>query len=357
MESVIRLGKSWFGPREETIAEHEDGLTASLFAYSTGVQAVRLKNRRGEVVVLPYQGQQVWDARFDGRSLRMFNLFEEPHPAEVIIDTYGAFMYHCGALRMGTPAPEDDHILHGELPCAKYNSAALVLGKDAEGPYIGVTGVFNYRKGFGDFYNASPRLLLRSDRAMLDISMRVDNVGNYPMDLMYMAHINFMIGDDARLGQTTGWSTDDMILRTSFPAHVKPNPEFLAFMDRLKADPKATETLRKTDIYNPEIVFFLRNVKAGRDGMAHFTQTHGDGSADYVSYDPKELTRHVRWILKNDNQKVIGILPATCEPEGYTAEKKKGNVRTLEAGRSATFRVRAGLLSPAEAAAAAKNLA
>ena len=36
------------------------------------------------------------------------------------------------------------------------------------------------------------------------------------------------------------------------------NPEFLAFMDRLKADPKATETLRKTDIYNPEIVFFLR---------------------------------------------------------------------------------------------------
>lgn len=356
MENRITLNKSWFTANEEVLVDNGDGLSASIFAYSTGIQAVRLKNRRGEAVILPYQGQQVWDATFDGRSLCMFNRFEEPRPAASIIETYGVFMYHCGALRMGTPSPEDNHAVHGELPCAKYNSAAVVIGQDAEGPYIGVTGAYNYRMGFGDFYNAVPRVVLRRDKAVMDISMNVENVGGYPMDLMYMAHINFLIGDDARISQTSGWSVEDMILRTSFPAHVKPNPEFLAFMDKLKADPKATEVLRKSDVYNPEIVFFLRNVKAGKDGMAHFLQTHTDGTADYVSYDPAKLSKHVRWILKNNDQRVIGILPAICEPEGYAAEKKKGFVASLGAGQSVTFQMKAGLLSKTEAAQVAKNM-
>ena len=43
----------------------------SLLRYDTGVEAVRLANRRGYVIVLPYFGQTLWDASFDGVRLGM----------------------------------------------------------------------------------------------------------------------------------------------------------------------------------------------------------------------------------------------------------------------------------------------
>lgn len=347
MQTTIALGKSWFGPKETTVVESGE-FSASLFTFSTGIEAVRIRNARGEAVILPYLGQHIWSAVFDGRPLKMFSLFEEPRPAASIRDTYGMFMYHCGMLRLGNPTPEDDHPLHGEMPTAKFHTAAIELGEDAEGQYIGVTGAYRYRMGFGDDYDAMPSVRLRAGKGVMDIAMRVHNVGHYPMDLMYMAHINFLAGDDARITQSSGWTVEDMILRTSIPAHIKPSPEYLAFMDKLKRDPGATRVMRKEDLYDPEIVFFLRNVLPGKDGQARFLQTHADGTSDYVSYDPANLKRHVRWILKNKHQRVIGLLPATCEPEGYTAEKKKGNVETLGPGETRIFNIKAGLLSKGE---------
>jgi hypothetical protein len=38
----------------------------------------------------------------------------------------------------------------------------------------------------------------------------------------------------------------------------------------------------------------------------------------------------------------VEAMPATCEPEGYTAEKRKGNVRILPARASARFVTRLG---------------
>jgi hypothetical protein len=353
MECRITLEKSWFTPKETEILRAGE-FTASAFMYSTGVAAVRLKNTRGEIIMLPYQGQQIWSAVFDGRPLHMSSLFEEPRPAESIMDTYGALLFHCGALRMGDPLPGDTHQVHGELPCARYASAALVAGGDGDDAYIGLTGAFNYRKGFEDFYDAVPTVLLRAGKSILDVSMRVHNIGCCPMDLMYMPHLNYRMGDDARIVQTGGWTPGDMILRDGVPAPDKSTPEYLAFIDRLRADPKITEVLRREDSYNPGIILFLRNMKAGKDGLAHVLQIHADGGADTVSWDPRSLNRHVRWMLRNGNQSAIGILPSTAEPEGYAAEKRKGNVRSLGPGETAVFSVQAGSLSKAEAAEALK---
>jgi hypothetical protein len=41
-------------------------------------------------------------------------------------------------------------------------------------------------------------------------------------------------------------------------------------------------------------------------------------------------------------------LPATCDPEGYTAEKKKGNVRAIPALGTVSFSVRTGYMDAAE---------
>ena len=42
------------------------------------------------------------------------------------------------------------------------------------------------------------------------------------------------------------------------------------------------------------------------------------------------------------------VLPATCEPEGYLAEKAKGHVRSLAGGQRAVFNVTTGYLSAEE---------
>ncbi|GHS93510.1 DUF4432 domain-containing protein [Synergistales bacterium] len=342
MDGKINLRRSFFSENEKPICAWGN-LEASLFIYSTGVHGIRLRNERGEIVVLPWNGQMVWEAIFDGHDLKMKNQFREPVDSTLLVDSYGAFLAHCGARRMGTPTPEDDHPLHGELPCAPYGRAFLTFGEDSTGKFLSVGGVYSYKQGFGDFYDAMPDVRLYENSTMLDISMRVENLSNYPMDLMYMCHVNFLAGEDTRIVQSNGWSVQDMILRTSIPSHVKPTRKFLDFLEKLKTAPELTSHMRPGDEYDPEIVFFLRNVKEDANGYAHFMQVFPEGYAHYLTYKPSNLNYHVRWILKDKNQQVLGILPATCEPEGYLAEKKKGTVRTLSPGCAAEFHVSAGL--------------
>src|SRR5574340_535953 len=157
MEEVrISLARSCFGEKEREAAAAGE-LRASLFTYDTGVEAIRLQNSRGGVVVLPYMGQMVWGATFDGVELAMQSMFSAPRPAKTIVETYGCLAYHCGILRSGVPGPGDNHALHGEAPCAEMDAAGIVFGGDARGPFIAATGVREYAMGFGAHYLATPR--------------------------------------------------------------------------------------------------------------------------------------------------------------------------------------------------------
>src|ERR1700721_920277 len=157
-------------------AVRSGGLTASQFRYDTGIEAIRLSNARGSVVVLPYMGQIVWSANFDGVELAMQRMFREPRPAGVIVETYGCLAYHAGLLRNGVPSPEDTHILHGEMPCAEMDEAGIACGADARGPRIAVTGSREYAMGFGAHYRATPRVVLRAGETGCDIVMEVENL-------------------------------------------------------------------------------------------------------------------------------------------------------------------------------------
>ena len=78
-------------------------------------------------------------------------------------------------------------------------------------------------------------------------------------------------------------------------------------------------------------------------------QVHPDGSADYVSYKPEELDHASRWFCINEDKQALGlVLPATADAEGYTAEKKKGNIKIVEGKNSLSFNVVAGYLDKAE---------
>src|SRR6202162_2381720 len=157
-ESVeFALRRESFGEKERTAARY-GALRASIFRFDTGVEAIRLANARGHVVTLPFMGQMVWSAEFDGVELAMRSMFPVPRPAKIIVETYGCLAYHSGLLRNGVPGASDTHALHGEAPCADIDEIGIACGADARGPWMAVTGARDYAMGFGAHYRATPRV-------------------------------------------------------------------------------------------------------------------------------------------------------------------------------------------------------
>jgi hypothetical protein len=354
-ETIINLQPYFFSETEKTLAEFNT-LGASTFLFSTGVPALRLANELGQIVVLPFQGQQIWDARFYGRTLTMKSMFEQPYPTSDYLNTYGGFVIHCGATAMGVPTAEDSHPLHGELPNAPYQTAQLLIGEDERGPYLGVTGTCQYTVAFNHNYLARPLVKLYANSSRVPISMTVKNLKRSAMGLMYLAHVNFRPVDNGRLVYSAPCTSEHVRVRSSIPSHIRPPEGYREFLAELEASPEQHNLLKPDLAFDPEVVFFI-DYLTDDDGWAHSMQVHPDGSADFISHRPSELDHGVRWISRTADQDCLGIiLPATAEPEGYTAEKAKGNIKVLPPGGEFHCDMEVGTLSPAEARQLAEKI-
>lgn len=343
----IHLQPAFFGEKERVLVEHED-LTAHTFRYNTGVAGLRLANQAGHVIILPFQGQQIWHAEFAGRPLTMKSMFDAPRPTRDYLQTYGGFLLHCGATAMGVPGPDDDHPLHGELPNAPYQTAALVAGEDEKGAYLGVTGQYTYTVAFSHNYVATPLVKLYSGSTRLSVSMTVENLKRSEMELMYLAHVNFRPVDGSRLVYSAPCTPEHVRVRTSIPSHIRPPEGYVDFIETLKDHPEQHNVLGPGLAFDPEVVFFI-DYLTDDAGWAHSMQVHPDGTADFVSHRPDQLDHGVRWICRTADQDALGlVLPATAEPEGYTAEKEKGNVKVIPPEGTFHCEFEVGALVPAE---------
>lgn len=352
-DAVFNLSPEMFPARGELVLATGDGFTVTAFRYPSSVEGLRIENRRGQVTVLPYLGQMIWDAVFDGRRLTMGNVFPHPRKGASIIETYGAFAYHAGVLRNGAPGPEDDHPLHGEMPVAGMDSAHLRFGRDDAGAFVELCSETEYVMGFGPHYIARPRVRLRADSGLIEVEMAVENLSAHPMELMYMLHANFDFVAGAQIHQPAAFSPEGTVVRKTIPGHVTPSQAFLDLLDDLSGNPARMQTLDEPALYSPEQVFYVRGLGTNAEGRTRLVMALPEGDACSVSYRPEDLPHCVRWILNDGDAQVAAFaLPSTCEPEGYTAEKAKGHVRILPPGETARFPVTLGYLSAQEAPAA-----
>ena len=132
-------------------------------------------------------------------------------------------------------------------------------------------------------------------------------------------------------------------------SHVRPGPAFAAFLQELSQHPEKHNVLKPGLAFDPEVALFVDYLADG-EGWAHTMQVHPDGSADYIAHRPAELDKGVRWICRTPDQDALGmVLPSTAEPEGYTAEKAKGNVKVLDGGATYHCSMIAGVLTVDEA--------
>jgi len=348
VSTTIHLSPAWFGERERTCLEY-GALSASTFRFDSGVTALRLQNELGELVLLPFQGQQIWSARFAGRELAMKSMFSEPQPTRAYLQTYGGFLLHCGATAMGVPSDRDDHPLHGELPNAPYSNAYLVVGEDDKGPYVGLGGQYQHTVAFSYNYLAEPLVKLYAGSSLFSVSMTLTNLKQTEMEWMYLAHINFRPVDRGRLVYSAICTPEHVRVRTSIPSHVRPGPGYRVFLEELGRHPEKHNVLAPDLVFDPELVFTI-DYLADDEGWAHSMQVHPDGSADYVRHRPDQLDKGVRWICRTPDQDALGlVLPATAEREGYTAEKAKGHIRVLGAQEQVKLDMVVGTQTPAEA--------
>lgn len=355
MTTTIHLMPAMFQPKEQTLVE-SGSLTATAFRYPSGAMALRLANGRGELIMLPFQGQQIWSARFGERELTMRSMFDDPSPTSEYLRNYGGFLIHCGFTTMGVPGPDDSHPLHGELPNATYDTAHIVLGEDETGPYIGLGGSYRHTVAFSYNYVAEPLVKLYADQERFHIRMRITNLKQTPMEYMYLAHVNFRPVDHGRLLYSAETTPEHVRVRASIPSHVTPGPGYAEFLDALRDAPQQHHVLRPDLAFDPEVVFNI-DYLADDAGWAHSLQVHPDGSADYIGHRPDQLPIGVRWICRTPDQDALGIvLPATAEPEGYLAEKSKGNIRMLDGGDIFTCDMTVAALGASAAGAMADRI-
>ena len=347
-ESTFNLSPEFFSEREKTLVT-SGALSASAFRFSTGVCGLRLKNEAGQLVLLPYQGQQIWSAEFGGRTLTMKSMFTEPRPGRSYLETYGGFFLHCGFTAMGVPSKNDTHPLHGELPNVAYDSAHLALGQDDKGAYIALGGKYQHTMAFNYNYIAQPLVKLYAGSSIFNVSMTIDNLRPKEMEYMYLSHINFRPVDNGRLVYSAPCTPERVRVRKDIPSHMKFPPGYREFVEEMGIHPEKHNVLKPELPFNPELVFTI-TYDADEQGWAHSMQVHPDGSADYVAHRPSQLDKTVRWIARPGDQDACGFaMPATAEPEGYTAEKAKGNIKVLPGGGQFRADFQVGALAADEA--------
>ncbi len=341
----IDLHASQFGEKERSVCEAGE-LAVSGFRFGSGVVALRIRNARGEILMLPFQGQQIWRAMFDGRDLTMRSMFEEPVQTRVYLETYGAFLIHCGLAGLGAPGPTDTHPLHGELPNAPFQKAWLEI--DAGAGAVKVAGSYRHTVAFTTNYLATVETTLSAGSTLLDVSISAENLKRTPMDLMYLAHANFRPIDNGELHYTADYDAKSVRVRQSIPSHITPKDGYSEFLAELAVDPTPHHVLKPGLAFDPEVVFEI-DMKADTDGHAHALQKHPDGTADYVRYRPDQVAMATRWICRTPDQEGLGVaFPATAGVEGYSAEKAKGRVLTVEGGGTWRADMAFGLLKADE---------
>lgn len=337
----INLQKEFFKEKEYELVSN-GSMRAVAFRYSTGVEALRVENTRGYFIILPFQGQQIWRACFDGRDLVMKTKFDEPVPTEEYLKTYGGFLLHCGLCAFGVPQEGDNHPLHGETPNAPYRKAYIECGDN----YIAVGGSVEYNVSFTRNYIFSPECRLYDGDTVLKITAEIENRRAEPMEYMYLCHINFRPIDGARLIYSADYDKDSIKVFKRIGDNVPKQQanELMAYMDAVQENPSLHHTVGGTgQIYNPEICFAIK-YKGDEQNRAYTLQYDEDGAC-YVSHPTDVLPLGIRWIARTGDEDSMGmVLPATGEHLGYSNAKQKGQVKILPPNGKISFMIEAGYL-------------
>lgn len=345
----LQLHPSFFTQERKLLAEHGD-FKIEAFRYSSGVEGLYVQNQRCAFQFTPFKGQQIWHFCVDGQEVSMKTGVKEPVDTMVYLQNYGGFLYHCGLISFGAPDAEHPH--HGEIPNAIYKNAYLVCGEDEGGKYICLGGQLEHNTAFTRHYQFSPELKLYEDGTVFRITVNIENLRAYPLEWMYLCHINFRPFDGAELVASTKYDAEHIKLYRSGGSEA-----LQQYFDNLEKDFSIMNKVGAAgQVYDPEICFGVKYA-ADENNRAYTLQVTENGAC-YVNHPADILTNGVRWISRTNNEDAMGmVLPATGEHIGYANAKANGQIRTLAPNGKLSFVIEAGYIGREEAHAVKAKIA
>ena len=105
------------------------------------------------------------------------------------------------------------------------------------------SGEYEHTVAFNDHYVARPEVRLYAGSSRLPHLDRDLQLKKTPMNLMYLAHINFRPVDYGRLVYSAPCTPEHARVRRSIPSHVHPPAGYAEFLDELAAHPERHNVL------------------------------------------------------------------------------------------------------------------
>ena len=337
----LNLQKSFFADRENELLEYGE-FKISAFRYASGVEALSVANKKCSFVFLPFLGQQIWHYCVDGKEMSMQTNVKEPIVSDVYLENYGGFLYHCGLGSMG--APDIDHPHHGEIPNDEYKSAYIECGEDECGKYIALGGELVRDVAFIRGYKFRPQIKLYEGSAVFKIKVEIENTRAYPLDYMYLCHINFAPIDGAELIASTKYDADHITIYNTVQ-----DDALLEYIARLEKDLTIMNKVgAEGQVYDPELCFGIK-YESDENNRA-YTMQYTQNGACFVSHPTDYLPYSIRWISRTKTEQSMGmVLPATGEHLGYENAKAKGQIKQVAPNSTICFCIEAGYIEKNEA--------
>ena len=356
MNGKIHLYKELFTPGRRVVCENGE-LSASVFKYSTGVDAIEVRNSKGYFTVLPFMGQMIWEMNFLGRNMTMKSMFDEPEQCEAAYgESYGCFLMHCGLTFVGGPPAGAVAPFHAELPIAKYCDAFLNVGEDEKGKYIAVGGRFNYRRAYVAHYDFIPQYKLYEGATALEMTINIQNHKAAKLEYYYLCHINYAQFEGSKVVCTAKPRKLSEKERAELLRRDLSADENTALLNIVENPGEVEVSSENLSICTRELSYVYESY-ADECGDAHTLQIMPDGYSCYVKHRPDELPVSVRWIGYTEDERSMGmVLPSTCVHISHAKARELGHDRYLAPGEEITFHITTGLLSPEETEAVAAKI-
>lgn len=357
MATKVNLTPQMFSDRPHTLLQ-SDAFSAVCFKYDTGVEAIEVSSDHVKYILLPYQGMQIWRLYIDGENMTMKSMFDVPEDTLNVFDeSYGAFLIHCGLTAMGNPSDEDPHPMHGELPHAKYKDVSLELCTDEKGSYIELTGEYIFKLSIDTSYSFRPVLRLYENSKVLKMNCHIKNLRKGVFNYMYMAHINWMPVNGAKLIYSAPQDSTHIEVFEGDFGSVPSAARLSEYTAALMNNPTLADTLDlDKQCYDPELCVCV-HYTPDENGWAHSMQHRPDGSACYVGFDTSFMPNGLRWFAWTGDEMSCGFaLPTTGNHMGRAYAIEHGLRKTLNAGESVELKYCFGKLDPPEAAEMVKKI-
>ena len=321
--------KPWFFADRPALLLADGSLKATAFRYETGVAGLKIENEDCSMVVLPYMGQQIWEATFHGKNLTQKSIFPIPQNTTKFGDNYGGLLLHCGLTNINGAEEGEDYPLHGELPFANYQQVYTGIGEDEKGRFLAVGGTYTYRNSQEFYWSYSPQLRLYEGKSVLEMHIDIHNKRHAELEYMFMCHMNWLGVEGSRIvysAKPEDMMPDPPSMDGDSPRAVK----MREFAKKIKADPTAADILdRENTCCDPELCISVK-YQADDNGWGHAMQVFPEGDACYVGFDTAKLPYALRWYCRTGDEDGVGIaLPTTGTNRSTRYQKEHGLFNTM----------------------------